>query len=202
MIATALGWLGLSVLDGKTLRPLMIFAAVVLAAVAALAYTVHTLTALGYDRAVAECAAAKKIAEEKGGELETQLREANRDVAINFATANAKLPQTESVRIKKVTEYVDKNPAVRSCGLDADGLRIFNEALANDQADVSIRSGLISQGRAELAGSASGRSAFADEQSRNIQGRPFGFVATPRRAGESSRELSGGSNAVQAIPAR
>lgn len=198
MIATALGWLGLSVLDGKTLRPLMIFAAVVLAAVAALAYTVHTLTALGYDRAVAECAKDKKAVEDQGVELQSSLREANREVAILFATANAKLPQIESVRIKKVTEYVEKNPAIKSCGLDADGLRIFNEAVRDDQADVRIRPSLVSAGRAELATSGSGRSGFADEQSREFKGRAFGFVATPRQPGDAGRELPIAGRAKQA----
>lgn len=198
MIATALGWLGLSVLDGKTLRPLMMFAAVVLAAAAALAYTVHTLTALGYDRAVAECAKDKKAVEEKGVELETQLRESNREVAVLFAANNARLPQIESVRVKKVTEYVDKNPALKSCGLDADGLRIFNEAVRDDPADVRIRSGLVGAGRAELTTGPGGRSGFVDDQPRTIQSRAFGFVATPRRAGEPSRELPIAGNTNQA----
>jgi hypothetical protein len=198
MITTALGWLGLSVLDGKTLRPLLMFAGVLLALVAGMGYTVHTLTALGYEKAQAECAKEKRAATDAERELSTQLREASRENMILFSIANAKLPQLEAARIQKVAEYVQANPDLAKCRLDDVGLRIFNQAITlDDPRELPVRSGLVSQGRAELAGGDGGRSAFVDDQPRTFQGRPFGFVATPRPPGDRSRKLPSGSDANQ-----
>lgn len=194
-ITWALGKLGLSLADGKSLMPIAAFIAACVAAVGLAAYIAHSLTATGYAKAEAECKADKATASLAASEHQTALREASREVIIKHTAAVANIAAAAVNEKQEVTDYVEKNPAPDSCALTPVGLRIFNRALSDNRA-TSVPGGSAAAlddrfSLTNFAISAAGRSGYPPAQ-------PNGLKESLRGPLEVSPGAIGSSQAVPA----
>lgn len=126
--------LGLVLAEGKSLWPFIALLALLVVLIGGALYGVRVLTGLGYDKAMHECRAAATAANDKAREAETQLSEANREVIIRHTAEVARLNERAQKLKNEVKNYVEKNPRVTQCGLDADGLHLWNASVTDDAA--------------------------------------------------------------------
>jgi hypothetical protein len=193
--------LGLSMVDGKTLGPLLGFAAAVVLAFGLAAYVVHKLTALGAEGAMAECKAATQQAKDEATELRTQNAEASREVIIKHAADSAARPAALAAAKQEVADDATDNPPVAACSLNDVGLRLWNRPIP-ERAERVLNTedalyGGFDLGRRDhagtgnAAGSDSGRPSNPPAEPRGQQGSIPSAASLVQRAREASRAMFG-----------
>jgi cell division septum initiation protein DivIVA len=190
--------LGLSMVDGKTLGPLLGFAAAVVLAFGLAAYVVHTLTKLGAESAMAECKAATQQAKDEAAELRTQNAEASREVIIKHAADSAARPAALAAAKQEVADDATNNPPVAACSLNDVGLRLWNRPIPERvvSTEDALHGGL-NPGRRDYPGpgdaarSDSGRPRDAQAEPRGQQGSIPSAASIIQRAREASRAMLG-----------
>jgi hypothetical protein len=190
--------LGLSMVDGKTLGPLIGFAVAVLVAFGLAAYVVHTLTALGAEGAMAECKEATRKAQDEATELRTQNAEASREVIIKHAADSAARPAALAAAKQEVADDATNNPPVAACSLNDVGLRLWNrpipERVVSTEDALYGGSGIGRRdypGTGNAAGGDSGRPSNPPAEPRGQQGSVPSAASLVQRAREASRAMFG-----------
>jgi hypothetical protein len=187
-----LGLLGMSAVPGKMLR-IYVGLAVVTALVAGALYGVHYLTAKGYDQAARECGEQRLHAQLRVRDLERDMQEDLRDNAIAAALRMQSAEAGAAAQKQEVLEDVEKNPSQRGCGLDANGLRLWNQSPGGERAgDVRVRPGSDDShpgSAGNAAGSGDGRPGNTQDQSRGFKARASAFVDRFSGAGQGRADL-------------
>ena len=149
--------LGLSVVDGQSLIPLIITVLVLATVVGGGFYTVHTLQAQGFAKASAICAANVQKQKDAVAELERQNAEISRSAAIAYAVSKSRQP-TALAAAKQQVQNEAQTPASQTasasspCSLSPDGLSIWNRPVSQPD---TLGEYALQSGRLNPAGTSS-----------------------------------------------
>jgi hypothetical protein len=190
--------LGLSLVDGKSLGPLLGLLAAVAVILGLGAYSVHKLTALGAETAISECKEATRKAQDESAELRAQNAEISREVIIKHVADQAARPAALAAAKKEVAEDAKANPVMADCGLTDVGLRLWNRPIPERVATTedALHGGLGFDNRDHAGSSDATRSGVwrpsdAAAEPRGQQGPVPSATSIIQRAREASRTMLG-----------
>lgn len=126
-----LGKFGLSVAEGKSLMPLVLFVGAVAAVLALAIGGAWWLMRVGAKEAIAACNAEKQVASDWSAYYQGELTKKNETVIVKYIEKKAATQSAADQQQAEVKDYVEANPTVVLCSLNDRGLRLWNSPLGN-----------------------------------------------------------------------